>query len=320
MGFTGSILCGRIRAGLAILDYCDTGTGEVIFHPANSRNSAVVYNFCNSLKGVIVKKIVHMFFALGLLFASSAYAATDVVVYGEDLGATKGRIDHFYDNLAGHSSNLVASGVQLNTVNLTGIKLLWATQPADSYTAAELNTMSSFLAGGGRIAFMGEHGSFAPNENNRINAALSFLGASISINNVIHDSGFRTASVGDGQILAHALTTGVNTYQYAAYAPLTISGSAQALMIGENQPSVMMAYQNIGPGSIFLITDQNVWDNEPSNWGNTFDNGRMFENLLSGTTGAPPPPPIPEPETYALMLAGLGLLGFVARRRKQQAA
>lgn len=29
---------------------------------------------------------------------------------------------------------------------------------------------------------------------------------------------------------------------------------------------------------------------------------------------------IPEPETYAILLAGLGLLGFVARRRKQKAA
>jgi hypothetical protein len=29
--------------------------------------------------------------------------------------------------------------------------------------------------------------------------------------------------------------------------------------------------------------------------------------------------PVPEPETYAMMLAGLGLMGFVARRRKQKA-
>lgn len=30
--------------------------------------------------------------------------------------------------------------------------------------------------------------------------------------------------------------------------------------------------------------------------------------------------PIPEPETYAMILAGLGLMGFIARRRKQNAA
>jgi hypothetical protein len=29
---------------------------------------------------------------------------------------------------------------------------------------------------------------------------------------------------------------------------------------------------------------------------------------------------VPEPETYAMMMAGLGMLGFIARRRKQSAA
>ncbi len=29
--------------------------------------------------------------------------------------------------------------------------------------------------------------------------------------------------------------------------------------------------------------------------------------------------PVPEPETYAMLLAGLGLLGFMARRRKESA-
>jgi hypothetical protein len=52
-------------------------------------------------------------------------------------------------------------------------------------------------------------------------------------------------------------------------------------------------------------------------------------DILGGTTGLTgavdasdrlPPTSVPEPETYAMLLAGLGLMGFVARRRKQRAA
>jgi N-acetylmuramic acid 6-phosphate (MurNAc-6-P) etherase len=52
-------------------------------------------------------------------------------------------------------------------------------------------------------------------------------------------------------------------------------------------------------------------------------------DIISGTTGntgavdasqALPPTSVPEPETYAMLLAGLGMMGFVARRRKQKAA
>lgn len=47
--------------------------------------------------------------------------------------------------------------------------------------------------------------------------------------------------------------------------------------------------------------------------------GISFLDKGTGTTdgGASPPPPIPEPETYGMLLAGLGLVSAMARRRKQ---
>jgi choice-of-anchor A domain-containing protein len=43
-------------------------------------------------------------------------------------------------------------------------------------------------------------------------------------------------------------------------------------------------------------------------------------HLQSFSGELPPVTPVPEPETYALMLAGLGVLGVVARRRRRAAA
>lgn len=46
---------------------------------------------------------------------------------------------------------------------------------------------------------------------------------------------------------------------------------------------------------------------------NTSDFENFSQNSWSASVTA-----VPEPETYAMMLAGLGLLGFAARRRKQK--
>jgi hypothetical protein len=52
----------------------------------------------------------------------------------------------------------------------------------------------------------------------------------------------------------------------------------------------------------------------------TFTSGGMhylaIANEVSGTTTLYSLAPVPEPETYALLLAGLGMLGFMARRRR----
>jgi hypothetical protein len=41
---------------------------------------------------------------------------------------------------------------------------------------------------------------------------------------------------------------------------------------------------------------------------------------ITSAGGYNPVAAIPEPETYAMLLAGLGLLGFMAKRRKQKLA
>ena len=54
----------------------------------------------------------------------------------------------------------------------------------------------------------------------------------------------------------------------------------------------------------------------------TFVDALGFTSLTFSTTGiafeiAQASAPVPEPETYAFLLAGLGALGFMSRRRKR---
>jgi hypothetical protein len=47
--------------------------------------------------------------------------------------------------------------------------------------------------------------------------------------------------------------------------------------------------------------------------------GNMVSNTSAAFGGAVMLAPVPEPETYGMMLAGLGVLGFLARRRRSAA-
>ena len=63
-----------------------------------------------------------------------------------------------------------------------------------------------------------------------------------------------------------------------------------------------------------------VWDSSYRRFGNSDNPGQwtsingVIENLHYRTQASP----IPEPSTYAMLLAGLGLVGFMVRRRNRQ--
>lgn len=82
--------------------------------------------------------------------------------------------------------------------------------------------------------------------------------------------------------------------------------------------------QNFAP-SVSILFDKLVWEytltssDAATNTLNGFDFGfganlGYFDSNIQYVAAAP----IPEPETYAMLLAGLGMLGFAARRRKQK--
>jgi hypothetical protein len=78
--------------------------------------------------------------------------------------------------------------------------------------------------------------------------------------------------------------------------------------------------------SRYVIITYGTHGNPPFDATGTFLVDGGSETLSDNTWRAPvsgevvSASPVPEPETYAMLLAGLGLLGFAARRRKLKAA
>lgn len=66
-----------------------------------------------------------------------------------------------------------------------------------------------------------------------------------------------------------------------------------------------------GPGGTLLVSSLTPIAYVQWNEVGSFAGAVYWDNLVYA--------PVPEPETYAMLLAGLGLLGFMARRRKESA-
>ena len=112
----------------------------------------------------------------------------------------------------------------------------------------------------------------------------------------------------------------------------TNSGSTaelQNILSGFNITGGMLSlYQDVGPagkdgGDILLGTDTFEFTTGGAQLDKMLANGNYFYEVSGtgvGTQGGrydfvAASLPVPEPETYALMLAGLGVIGFIGRRR-----
>jgi hypothetical protein len=214
--------------------------------------------------------------ATTLCLSTAVAGVARVLVHGERTT----RVADFYTQ-HGHVAGVTTA---LSERALKDVDLVWSVLPDAHFAPREIAALSALLARGGCVAFVGEQGRHKYRQNNRISAAISALGGSMSIVNHLRDPAFRTATTGDGQIRSHPLTAGINVFRYAAFAPI-LPGRADVIMTGEQPPNpsaVFMAAEAIGAGRIFLVTDQNIWD-EVSDTANN-DNAKLFLNLLRLTT------------------------------------
>lgn len=107
-----------------------------------------------------------------------------------------------------------------------------------------------------------------------------------------------------------------------------VSGGATVNFFDNNTGGGGLQYDysfKFGPSAANRLTDGESVSWVANNMGtfSSFADGQLALHVqgidlpgFSGTNSAWYISPVPEPETYAMLLAGLGLLGFVVRRRK----
>ena len=138
--------------------------------------------------------------------------------------------------------------------------------------------------------------SFAATTHNYSQSILT--GADQVVDTFVASGGFSSSfTFDDASTFAAWLTNGSTTYQY-------LDSGSGSLAFGP----IRVDYDNLALGGSL---PNDTWSlHVQGTSGATYVGGATFN-----AGAVVPTSPVPEPETYAMLLAGLGLIGFAARRR-----